>query len=158
MSAKNEQPLKNWWAEGDSSVHSDSLVGYAVDAHSTFLTMCRHFLMARTYIYITAWGMTPLMELVRGTDQRAGPDGSPQQEALLAELRAEGLQEPEMDFWCSHELTVQKPRTQRHRGAFRRSAWLLQQRSRAQKPTGPSTCMRKSRSSTISGPRSALPI
>ncbi|HEY6411756.1 MAG TPA: phospholipase D family protein, partial [Ktedonobacteraceae bacterium] len=36
-----------------------------------------------------------------------GPDGSPQQEALLAELREEGLQQAEIDFWCSHELTVQ---------------------------------------------------
>ena len=47
------------------------------------------------------------MELVRGPDQRAGPDGSPQQEALLAELRAAGLQQPEIDFWCSHALTLQ---------------------------------------------------
>src|SRR6266516_683554 len=107
MSANNEQPLKNWWAEGDTPVHADSQVAYFVDAHSTFLTMCRHFLMAHKYIYIAAWGMTPLMELVRGTDQRAGPDGSPEQEALLAELRAEGLQEAEIDFWCSHDLTVQ---------------------------------------------------
>ena len=107
MSANNEQPLQNWWAEGYTPVHADSQVTYLVDAHSTFLTMCRHFLMARKYIYIAAWGMTPLMELVRGTDQRAGPDGSPEQEALLAELRAEGLQEPEIDFWCTHDLTVQ---------------------------------------------------
>jgi phosphatidylserine/phosphatidylglycerophosphate/cardiolipin synthase-like enzyme len=107
MSATNEQQLKNWWAEDDTPVHSDSQVAYLVDAHSTFLTMCRHFLMARKYIYISAWGMTPLMELVRGKDQRAGPDGSPEQEALLAELRTEGLEEPEIDFWCSHDLTVQ---------------------------------------------------
>ena len=107
MSANNEQPLQNWWAEGYTPVHADSQVTYLVDAHSTFLTMSRHFLMARKYIYIAAWGMTPLMELVRGTDQRAGPDGSPEQEALLAELRAEGLQEPEIDFWCTHDLTVQ---------------------------------------------------
>jgi phosphatidylserine/phosphatidylglycerophosphate/cardiolipin synthase-like enzyme len=107
MSAADEHQLKNWWAEGDTPVYTDSQVTYLVDAHSTFLTMCRHFLMARKYIYISAWGMTPLMELVRGKDQRAGPDGSPEQEALLAELRAEGLQEPEIDFWCSHDLTVQ---------------------------------------------------
>src|SRR6266516_6175694 len=103
MSATNEQQLKNWWAEGDTPVHADSQVAYLVDAHSTFLTMCRHLLMARKYIYIAAWGMTPLMALVRGTDQRAGPDGSPEQEALLAELREEGLQEPEIDFWCTHD-------------------------------------------------------
>ena len=78
MSANYEQPLNNWWADGDTPVHTDSRVAYAVDAHSTFLSMCRHFLMARNYIYIAAWGMTPLMELVRGIDQRSGPDGSPE--------------------------------------------------------------------------------
>jgi phosphatidylserine/phosphatidylglycerophosphate/cardiolipin synthase-like enzyme len=107
MSTHNEQQVKNWWAEGDTPVHAHSQVAYLVDAHSTFLTMCRQFLMARQYIYIAAWGVTPLMELVRGTDQRAGPDGSPEQEALLAELREEGLQQPEIDFWSSHDLTVQ---------------------------------------------------
>lgn len=105
MSTHNEQPLKNWLAEGDTPVHADSQVAYLVDAHSTFLTMCRQFLMARQYI--AAWGVTPLMELVRGIDQRAGSDGSPEQEALLAELREEGLQQPEIDFWCSRDLTVQ---------------------------------------------------
>jgi len=107
MSATHEPHLNNWWAQGDTPVHDDSRVAYFVDAHSTFLMMCRQFLMAHKYLYIAAWGMTPLMKLVRGTDQRAGPDGSPQQEALLAELRAEGLEEPEIDFWCTHELTVQ---------------------------------------------------
>jgi len=107
MSTHNEQHVKNWWAEGDTPVHADSHVTYIVDAHSTFLMMCRHFLMARQYIYMAVWGVSPLMELVRGTDQRAGPDGSPEQEALLAELRAEGLQQPEIDFWCSHDLTLQ---------------------------------------------------
>ncbi len=107
MSTTNEQHMNNWWAEGDTPVRADSHVTYLVDAHSTFLTMCRHFLMARKYIYIAAWGMTPLMELVRGIDQRAGVDGSPEQEALLAELREEGLQEAEIDFWCTHDLTVQ---------------------------------------------------
>src|SRR5260370_18592472 len=101
MSATDEQQLKNWWAEGDAPVHSDSQVAYLVDAHSTFLTMCRHFLMARKYIYIAAWGMTPLMELVRGKDQRAGPDGSPDQETLLADLRAEGREKPESGFRVS---------------------------------------------------------
>src|SRR6266566_4731452 len=108
MSATHEPHLNNWWAQGDTPVHDDSRVAYFVDAHSTFLMMCRQFLMAHKYLYIAAWGMTPLMKLVRGTDQRAGPDGSPQQEALLAELRAEGLEEPEIDFWCTHELTVSR--------------------------------------------------
>ena len=99
--------MNNWWAEGDTPVRADSHVSYVVDARSTLLTMCRHFLMARNYIYIACWGITPQMKLVRGTDHRAGPDGSSEQEALLAELRAEGLQEAEIDFWCTHDLTVQ---------------------------------------------------
>ena len=103
----NEQPINNWWAEGDTPVRNDSRVSYLVDARSTLLTMCRHFLMARKYIYITCWGITPTMKLVRGRDHRAGSDGSPEQEALLAELRAEGLQGAEIDFWCTHDLTVQ---------------------------------------------------
>jgi phosphatidylserine/phosphatidylglycerophosphate/cardiolipin synthase-like enzyme len=99
--------IKNWWAEGDTPVHADSRATYLVDGRTTLLTICRHFLMARRYIYFANWGITPKMELVRGKDQRAGPDGSPEQEALVAELRAEGLDDAEIDFWCSHNLTVQ---------------------------------------------------
>src|SRR5438270_170631 len=103
MSAHNEQPVNNWWAEGDTPVHADSHVTYLVDAHSAFLSMCRHFLMARKYIYIAAWGLTPLMELVRGADQRAGPDGSPEQEALLAELNGD------YDRWDTHSHHYSSP-------------------------------------------------
>jgi phosphatidylserine/phosphatidylglycerophosphate/cardiolipin synthase-like enzyme len=103
----NEQQMNTWWAEGDTPARNDSRVSYLVDARSTLLTMCRHFLMARNYIYVACWGITPTMKLVRGRDHRAGPDGSDEQEALLAELRAEGLQEAEIDYWCRHELIVQ---------------------------------------------------
>ena len=47
------------------------------------------------------------MELVRGKDQRAGQNGSLEQDALVAELRAAGLDEDKIDFWCSHHLTLQ---------------------------------------------------
>jgi phosphatidylserine/phosphatidylglycerophosphate/cardiolipin synthase-like enzyme len=97
----------NWWAEGDTPVHDDSRVYYLVDGRSTMFTLCRHFLMARRYIYIANWGFTPQMELVRGNDQRAGPDGSPEQDALVALLRATGLDEQTIAFWCSHKLTMQ---------------------------------------------------
>jgi phosphatidylserine/phosphatidylglycerophosphate/cardiolipin synthase-like enzyme len=107
MSASTEQQMNNWWAEGDTPVRADSHVRYCVDARSTLFTICCRFLMARKYIYLASWGLTPRMRLVRGTDHRAGPDGSPEQEALLAELRAEGLGEAEIDYWCSHELSVQ---------------------------------------------------
>jgi phosphatidylserine/phosphatidylglycerophosphate/cardiolipin synthase-like enzyme len=107
MSARNEQQMNNWWAEDDTPVQANSHVSYRVDARSALLTMCRHFLLAHKYIYVAGWGITPTMKLVRGKDHRTGQDGSPEQEALLAELRAEGLQEAEITFWCSHDLTVQ---------------------------------------------------
>src|SRR6266566_2715641 len=106
MLDRNEQLVNNWWAEGDTPVRADSHVMYCIDARSTLLTMCRRFLAAHSYIYLAGWGMTPQLRLVRGTDHRAGPDGSLEQEALLAELRTEGLGEAEIDFWYAHELTV----------------------------------------------------
>ncbi|MFL5658359.1 MAG: phospholipase D-like domain-containing protein [Ktedonobacteraceae bacterium] len=107
MSVPGEQPAKNWWAEGDTPVRHDSRVNYFVDGRSVMLTMCLHFLKARTYIYLAHWGFTPMMEIVRGKDQRAGADGSPEQQALLAELRAAGLEEADIDFWCTHTLSLQ---------------------------------------------------
>lgn len=107
MAVPGEDSLKNWWAEGDTPVRNDSRVNYFVDGRSVMLTMCLHYLKARTYIYLANWGLTPIMEIVRGTDQRAGPDGSPEQEALLSQLRTEGLQEPDIEFWCTHSLTLQ---------------------------------------------------
>ncbi len=97
----------NWWAEGDAPVHADSRVNYLVDGRSTLFTLCRHFLMARRYIYIANWGISPQMELIRGKDQRAGPDGSPEQNALVAVLHSAGLDEDKIAFWCSHKLTLQ---------------------------------------------------
>jgi phosphatidylserine/phosphatidylglycerophosphate/cardiolipin synthase-like enzyme len=97
----------NWWAQGDTPVRRDSRVFYLVDGHATLLTMCLWFFRARHYIYLANWGITPTMPLVRGKDQRAGPDGSPEQEQLLAELRLAGLNEEEIAFWCNHELTLQ---------------------------------------------------
>ena len=99
--------INNWWAEGDTPVRADSRVTYLIDGRTTLLTICRHFLMAHKYIYLANWGTTPTMEIVRGKDQRAGSDGSPEQEALVAELRTEGLQEAEINFWCSQKLTFQ---------------------------------------------------
>jgi phosphatidylserine/phosphatidylglycerophosphate/cardiolipin synthase-like enzyme len=107
MSTVNKQTMTNWWAAGDTLVHTDSRVTYLVDGRTAMLTMCLHALKARSYIYLANWGMTPGMELVRGADHRAGPDGSPEQRALIAWLWAEGLQEADIAFWCTHDLTVQ---------------------------------------------------
>ena len=107
MPVPGEEPEKNWWAEGDTPVRHGSRVNYFIDGRSIMLTMCLHFLKARQYIYLADWGLTPTMEIVRGKDQRAGPDGSPEQQALLAELRAAGLEEADIDFWCTHTLSLQ---------------------------------------------------
>src|SRR6266566_6816993 len=107
MSIPQERLVANWWAGGDLPVRTDSRVTYLVDGRSAMLSMCIHFLKAHKYIYLGNWGITPLMEIVRGKDHRAGPDGSPEQEALLAWLRAEGLQEADIEFWRAHDLSVQ---------------------------------------------------
>jgi phosphatidylserine/phosphatidylglycerophosphate/cardiolipin synthase-like enzyme len=101
-----EELAKDWWAEGDTPVHNDSRVTFFVDGRMTMLSMCQHFLKASRYIYLANWGMTPEIELVRGSDHRAGPDGSPEQEKLLAKLRAYGLQEADIAFWCTQALSV----------------------------------------------------
>lgn len=98
---------ENWWASGDTPVRKDSRVTYLVDGRTAMFTMCLHFLKARKYIYMANWGMSPTLELVRGTDHRAGPDGSPEQELLLERLHAEGLDEDAINFWVTHDLTVQ---------------------------------------------------
>lgn len=107
MSVPVEYSMKSWWANGDTPVREDSRVAYLVDGRSFMLTLCLHFLRARKYIYLANWGFTPLMEIVRGKDQRAGADGSPEQEALVAWLRAAGLEEADITFWSSYPLTMQ---------------------------------------------------
>lgn len=95
------QPAKNdtfeqWWAEGDAPVRTKSRVAYFIDGRATMLTMCRHFVKARRYIYLANWGMTPAMELVRGTDHLGKPG---EQEKLVAALRAEGFTNTDITFW-----------------------------------------------------------
>lgn len=106
MSIAGEPIAQDWWAEGDTPVHNDSRVTFFVDGRMVMLSMCLHYLKARHYIYLANWGMTPEIELVRGSDHQAGPDGSPEQEKLLAELRSYGLQEPEIAFWRTQPLSL----------------------------------------------------
>jgi phosphatidylserine/phosphatidylglycerophosphate/cardiolipin synthase-like enzyme len=109
MSSPKKHIASDWWAEGDTPVrHHTTRVSYFIDGRFTMFSLCCHFLMARKYIYLADWGMTPSIKLVRGKDHRAGPDGSPEQEALLEDLRAEGLQEADIAFWSTHELTLQE--------------------------------------------------
>ncbi|WP_069802900.1 phospholipase D-like domain-containing protein [Thermogemmatispora onikobensis] len=98
---------QQWWAEGDTPVRRDSRVTYLVDGHATLLAFCLACFQARDYIYLAHWGLTPSMPLVRGRDQRAGPDDSSEQQELVAELRLAGLSDEAIAFWCNHELTLQ---------------------------------------------------
>lgn len=107
MQVNTEQARQDWWAEGDMPVRADSPVTFLVDGRHTMWTMCLHFLTARQSIYLANWGITPTMQMVRGSDHRAGPDDSPEQNTLLEELRAAGLSPEDIQFWCTQELTVQ---------------------------------------------------
>src|SRR5579883_1020111 len=102
-----ERLQQQWWASGDTPVRTDSRVAYLVDGRTAMLMMCLHFMKASKYIYLANWGITPGMELVRGSDRAAGPDGSPEQQALLEHLREEGLSEADIAFWRTHPLSVQ---------------------------------------------------
>ncbi|MGH2482573.1 MAG: hypothetical protein ACRDHW_23245, partial [Ktedonobacteraceae bacterium] len=97
---------RNWWASGDLPVRTDSQVTALVDGRHMLWTMCLHFLTARHSIYLANWGITPDMHLVRGSDHRAGPDGSSEQTALIEELRSAGLSAEDITFWTTQELTV----------------------------------------------------
>ncbi len=104
--AERAQRNWSWWAEGDLPVRTDSHVIALVDGRHTLWTMCLHFLTARTSIYLANWGIAADMHLVRGPDHRAGPDGSPEQNILLAELQAAGLSAEDIAFWTTQELTI----------------------------------------------------
>lgn len=107
MPLSTEQTQKNWWAESDIPVRSDSQVTFLIDGRHTMWTMCLRFMTARHTIYLAHWGITPLMQMVRGSDHRAGADGSDVQNALIEELTSAGLTAPDIQFWLTHELTLQ---------------------------------------------------
>ncbi len=101
------QAEQEWWATGDTPVRTGTRVTYLIDGASALNIMCRHFLCAQRYIYLACWGLTAQIELVRGPYRLVGPQGSPEQEELLETLRAEGCSEADIEFWCTHDLTMQ---------------------------------------------------
>ncbi|WP_244422529.1 hypothetical protein [Ktedonobacter racemifer] len=99
---------RDWWTQGSTPVRAnDSHVTYLVDGWQAMWTICRHCIKAQKYIYLANWGMTAKMELVRGDDYLGGPDGSPQRTALIEGLRVEGFSEAYIQFWLTHNLSVQ---------------------------------------------------
>ena len=78
-------------AVGDFTAHPLAMAVPLIDGQAAMLAMCVAFLQARTSIWIADWSIYARLRLVRGQDQRAGPDGSDEQYTLLDRLRAVGL-------------------------------------------------------------------
>lgn len=105
MQSETNYSPDQWWAEGDAPVRTKSRVTHLIDGRAALLTMCRHFMKAHHYIYLANWGMTPAMELVRGTDHLGKPGT---QNTLVEELQAEGFSEADIAFWMgTQSLSVE---------------------------------------------------
>ncbi len=95
-----------WWARGDAPVRVAEAVAPLVDGRSALLAMCVAFLTARRSIWLADWSLYARLRLVRGQDQRAGKDGSPEQYALIDRLRAAGLDHEAISLWESGGLRL----------------------------------------------------
>lgn len=95
-----------WWARGDAPVRVADAAVPLIDGRAGMLAMCIAFLSAKHSIWLADWDLHARLLMVRGRDQRAGPDGSPDQEHLLASLRAAGLDDAALALWTSGRLRV----------------------------------------------------
>ena len=95
-----------WWARGDAPVRVADAVVPLIDGRAGMLAMCVAFLGARRSIWLADWDLHARLLLVRGRDQRAGPDGSAEQERLIASLRAAGLDDDALALWRTGRLRV----------------------------------------------------
>src|SRR5258708_8445776 len=75
-----------WWAYGDFPVRVAQTLVPLVDGRSAMLAMCAAFLTARRSIWLADWDLHARLQMVRGLDQRAGPDSTHRQRALLDPL------------------------------------------------------------------------
>lgn len=99
-------PASSWWAVGDAPVRGGSGAHPLIDGRAAMLAMCRAFLTAKRFILLAAWDIRADLLMVRGEDVRLGDDMHPKQRALLAGLRAEGLDDAAITFWDTHPLRV----------------------------------------------------
>lgn len=97
---------EEWWVHEDAPVRVAETVVPLADGRSALLAMCAAFLTAKKRIWLADWSLTAQMRLVRGKDQRAGPDGSPEQYALIDRLRAAGLDREAIALWESGGLRL----------------------------------------------------
>lgn len=95
-----------WWVRGDAPVRVASTLMPLVDGRAAMLAMCVAFLTARESIWLAGWDVYARLRMVRGKDQRAGPDGSSEQYALVDQLRAAGLDREAIRLWESGGLRV----------------------------------------------------
>jgi phosphatidylserine/phosphatidylglycerophosphate/cardiolipin synthase-like enzyme len=97
---------RSWWAHGDSDVGIAEALAPLVDGRAAMLAMCVAFLTAKQSIWLADWSLHAKLRMVRGHDQRAGKDGSPEQNTLIERLRAAGLDDEAIALWQSSELRV----------------------------------------------------
>ena len=100
------QADRAWWALNDAPVRVAETLVPLVDGRAAMLAMCAAFLAAKQSIWLADWDMHAELYMVRGLDQRAGPDGSPEQQALVARLRAAGLGDEAISLWERGGLRV----------------------------------------------------
>lgn len=95
-----------WWATGDMPVRDGTRVTPLVDGREAMHAMCIAFLRAERYILLAGWDIQANLQLVRGEDARAGIAGSPEQEHLIEQLRAVGLDDDAVALWTTEQLRV----------------------------------------------------
>jgi len=105
--APTAQPSdREWWAHGDAPVRVAEALAPLVDGRAAMLAMCVAFLTAKRSIWLADWSLHARLRMVRGRDQRAGKDGTPEQYALIDRLRAAGLDREAIALWESDGLRV----------------------------------------------------
>jgi phosphatidylserine/phosphatidylglycerophosphate/cardiolipin synthase-like enzyme len=100
------QPSDGWWSSGDMPMRQGCRVHPLIDGRAAMLSMCRAFLSARRYILLAGWDIRADLLMVRGEDAHVGAAGSPEQLELLADLRAEGLDDDALALWDANRLRV----------------------------------------------------
>jgi len=95
-----------WWAKGDFPVRQGVVGQPLIDGRAAMLAMCRAFLSAQRFILLAAWDIRADLQMVRGEDAHVGNDGSPEQNALIAGLRKDGLSEEAIALWNAGRLQV----------------------------------------------------
>ncbi|HEX6540360.1 MAG TPA: phospholipase D family protein [Ktedonobacterales bacterium] len=94
------------WARGDFAVHPLATAVPLIDGRDVMLAACVAFLQARRSIWVADWSIYARLHLVRGLDQRAGPDGSDAQYELLDHLRAAGCDSAAIALWQADGLSL----------------------------------------------------